>query len=183
MGYRYETVADLDATVEDAAGLAARGLTWLVAEGIVRDGPGHPPGERWYRAVGPADREPSGELEIVPLRAVFDGGPLRDPSYAVCPHCAGHLMLNGIGRDPEQAAWELVEEAIDTWHDTGRAPLACRLCGLDADLPAWGWEGDYFAFACLGFTFRDWPRLDGGFVEEFARVLGGHRVTVVAGRY
>ncbi|MEU3552771.1 hypothetical protein [Streptomyces fragilis] len=194
MRKRYQTLVDLDATAEDRAASADRGLRWLVEQGVVRPETvareafrrcgEHPPGERWHTAVAPSDGEPGDGVTVVAVGCVFDGGPLREPEQAWCPHCAGRLHLlptEGRAGPGGRQPWDRVKDAIDTWVDTGRAVLACGHCGRDGDLTAWTWEGNYFAFAHLGFEFWDWPELRDSFVEEFARVLDGHRLTVVRG--
>lgn len=73
MGNHFQTIVDLHATPADATALAARGLDWLVAEGIVRaertdcvlGAPlGHPPGPLWAKAVEQVDWEPSDGLKV-----------------------------------------------------------------------------------------------------------------------
>ncbi|MFF4642140.1 hypothetical protein [Streptomyces sp. NPDC001389] len=191
MGSHFQTVVDLDATPADASALATAGLDWLVREGIVRadmtpcvlGAPlGHPPGLSWQTAVGEADWEPTDGLKVETGRTVFHGGQ-GEPAYAVCPHCAGRVVLLTEAWDTVEEAWQPFEEAIDAWHATGRAAVTCPGCGRGGELAAWTWDGDYYAFGCLGFEFWDWPAFGPAFLERFARALGGHRLVVVGGKF
>ncbi|MFD8142457.1 hypothetical protein [Streptomyces sp. NPDC059708] len=192
MGSHFQTVVDLDATPADARALAELGLGWLVREGIVRAGMtpcvlgaplGHPPGDSWASAVAEADWEPTDGLRIeAPRRTVFDGGQ-GEPRYARCPHCAYRVELLTGDWDPVDGAWDPFDAAIEAWRATGLASVACPGCGRDGELAAWGWEGDHFAFGCLGFEFWDWPEFSPAFLERFARALGGHRLVVVGGKF
>lgn len=184
MGNYFQTVVDLDATESDAEAVAAAGLEWLVEEGIVAaeltdcvlGAPlGHPPGPRWREAVVEDGWEPSDGLKVITGRTVFDGGQ-GEPWFAVCPHCAGRVDLS------TGEVWEPFREAVDTWNDTGRAAVACPECGRTGDLTAWAWSDNYFAFACLGFEFWDWPEFRPDFLERFARALGGHRTVLMGGK-
>ncbi|CAL9534901.1 hypothetical protein SUDANB106_04133 [Streptomyces sp. enrichment culture] len=190
MGSHFQTVVDLDATPADASFLAARGLAWLVAEGIVRaertdcvlGAPlGHPPGPLWTKAVRHRDWEPHDGLNIETGPTVFHGGQ-GDAMYAACPHCAAHVDLYTDEWEAVEGAWEPFEKAIGTWCDTGRAAVACPHCGRAGDLAAWNWESDHYAFGHLGFEFWDWPEFGTGFLEGLARALGGHRTALVAGK-
>ncbi|MFD5034894.1 hypothetical protein ACFWM0_31415 [Streptomyces sp. NPDC058405] len=190
MGSHFQTIVDLDATSAHAPALAARGLDWLVEEGIVRaertdcvlGAPlGHPPGLLWAKAVGQEDWEPSDGLKIETGRTVFHGGQ-GDAMYAVCPHCAAHVDLFTEEGDTIADAWEPFGKAMETWHDTGRAAITCRRCSRAGDLTTWAWDDDYYAFGYLGFEFWDWPEFSPGFLSRFAHVLGGHRTVLVGGK-
>ncbi|MFD7403418.1 hypothetical protein ACFV7R_12235 [Streptomyces sp. NPDC059866] len=190
MGNHFQTVVDLDATSVDAPALAARGLDWLVMEGIVRaertdcvlGAPlGHPPGPLWAKAVSEEDWEPSDGLNIEIGRTVFHGGQ-GDAMYAVCPHCATHTDLYTDEWDVIEGAWEPFGKAIETWHDTGKATVTCQRCGRAGDLTAWTWADDYYAFGYLGFEFWDWPEFSPRFLSRFAETLGGHRTVLVGGK-
>jgi DNA-directed RNA polymerase subunit RPC12/RpoP len=190
MGNHFQTVVDLDATQADASALAARGLGWLVAEGIVSaertdcvlGAPlGHPPGPLWTKAVDHQDWEPGDGLNIETGRTVFHGGQ-GDAGYAVCPHCAGRVDLYTDAWDLIESAWEPFGKAMDVWQDTGLAAVACPRCGRSGDLTRWAWDYDYYAFGYLGFEFWDWPEFSPGFLDRFSHALGGHRTVVVRGK-
>ncbi len=86
MGDVFQTVADIDATPDEAAPLAGQVVAWLVAERIVlgertrcllgADGLGYPPGPRCARAADDADVPyPGGDgLDVRIGRTVFHGG-------------------------------------------------------------------------------------------------------------
>jgi hypothetical protein len=190
MGSHFQTIVDLDATPAAAAVLAARGLEWLVKEGMVRAertncvlgaALGHPPGPLWAKAVGQVDWEPSDGLKIETGRTVFHGGQ-GDAMYAVCPHCAAHVDLYTDEWDVIESTSEPFHRAIKTWHATGRAAVACPRCSRAGDLTAWAWDNDYYAFGYLGFEFWDWPEFSPSFLERFAHALGGHRTVLVGGK-
>jgi hypothetical protein len=190
MGNHFQTVVDLDATPVDAPALAARGLAWLVEEGIVLaertdcvlGAPlGHPPGPLWAKAVGREGWEPSDGLRIETGRTVFHGGQ-GDAMYAACPHCAAHVAFYTDEWDPIDGAWEPFAKAIETWHETGQAAITCRRCRRTGDLTTWTWDADYHAFGYLGFEFWDWPEFSPGFLSRFAHALGNHRTVLVGGK-
>ncbi|MFC9614471.1 hypothetical protein [Streptomyces sp. NPDC056938] len=191
MGNHFQTIVDLQATPADATALAARGLDWLVAEGIVRaertdcvlGAPlGHPPGPLWAKAVEQVDWEPSDGLKVETGRTVFHGGQ-GHAMYAACPHCAARVDLYTDEWDAIEDAWDPFNKAIGTWRDSGRAAVTCPRCSRAGDLTAWTWDNDYYAFGYLGFEFWDWPEFSPGFLERFARVLGDHRTVLVGGKF
>ena len=69
--------------------------------------------------------------------------------------------------------------AIDRWHQTGSAGVACAAC---VPLPAWDWSDDAFAFAHLGFEFWGWPTLSREFRARLTGFLDGHRTAFLTGR-
>lgn len=190
MGNHFQTLVDLDATQADASSVAARGLEWLVGEGIVRaertgcvlGAPlGHPPGPLWAKAVGHEDWEPSDGLNIETGRTVFQGGQ-GDAMFAVCPHCAERVDLYTDEWDLIESAWAPFGKAMDVWHDTGRADVTCPRCRRAGDLTTWTWDHDYYAFGYLGFEFWDWPEFSPAFLTRFTHALGGRRTVLVAGK-
>ncbi|MGP3776147.1 hypothetical protein ACTWJ8_35500 [Streptomyces sp. SDT5-1] len=190
MGNYFQTVVDLDATHADAGTLADGALDWLVREGIVRaeltdcvlGAPsGHPPGPSWAKAVGEEGWEPDGGLRIETGRTVFTCGQ-GDPMFAVCPHCSGRTDFYTDRLEEIEGAWDVFGEAIEDWSDMGSATVDCPRCRRPADLTAWTWSDDYFAFGYLGFEFWGWPEFSPGFLDGLARALGGHRTVVVGGK-
>jgi hypothetical protein len=73
-------------------------------------------------------------------------------------------------------------EAINAWHKTGDATVACQHCGLASDLRACTWADDYFAFAYLGFEFWNWPEFRPQCLADLARILDDHRLVRVWGK-
>ncbi|MGI5349788.1 hypothetical protein ACQEU8_16585 [Streptomyces sp. CA-250714] len=190
MGSHFQTVVDLDATPLDAPALAARGLDWLVGEGIVLaertdcvlGAPlGHPPGPRWAEAVDEEDWGPGDGLKIDTGRTVFNGGQ-GDPTYAGCPHCGAHVDFYTEELEEIEGSWEPFGKAMETWYETGRAAVGCPDCGRTGDVTKWTWDGDFYAFGYLGFEFWNWPEFSARFLDRFAHALGSHRTALVWGK-
>ncbi|WP_141579520.1 hypothetical protein [Actinomadura sp. WMMA1423] len=190
MGDHFQIIVDLDATAADAAELGGRALDWLVREGIVRAGrtdcvpgarTGHPPGEKWAKAVLEPDWEPTDGLDIKKGRRVFLGGQ-GDARYAICPRCAARTWFYTERWEPIEEASTAFDEAIRTWDATGEAKARCPSCEQDSDLTAWRWDGDYYAFGYLGLEFWNWPVFAPRFLADLARVLDDHRVAAVGGK-
>ncbi|WP_426362023.1 hypothetical protein [Streptomyces sp. E-08] len=169
MSSSFQTVVDLDATAEDAVAHGARVAAWLVGEAIV-ELPQYGPGPRWERATGFREARGSEGLSVVTGRTVFFSPQHVGPP--VCPHCAA---VYGEGHR------EVFSAVMDAWWETGRADVSCPACERVVPLAAWEWAGDGFAFAYLGFEFRDGPALLPEFVTELGRLLG-HRTRLVRGR-
>ncbi|WP_345491380.1 hypothetical protein [Streptomyces roseoviridis] len=191
MGNHYRTLVVPDVTAEEAEGLAARGLGWLVSEGIVRAGRsedcvffaayGHLPGPRWSRAAEDPRHEAAGGVAVHVGRTVFHGCTFFC-AYAVCPHCAARTRFFGDDGTAVEGAFDPFAASIRAWERTGAATADCGTCGRAGDLTAWEWDEDFFAFGHLGFAFWDWPAPAPGFLAAFARVLGGRRFVQVAGK-
>lgn len=176
MGDHFQTIADIDATPEQAEELGARVVAWLVAEGIVHaertyemlGKSVYSPGPRWDDVTQRPEQGGCDGLAVVTSGTVFWGS-LGSDGSPVCPHCS----------EPAPGApWP---EAMDAWHSTGAAELDCPACDRPVPLPEWTWEDDRFAFAHLGFEIWNAARLRPEFVAEFGRVLG-HRIRTVAGK-
>lgn len=176
MGDHFQTIADVDATAEDAEARAARVVAWLVAEGIVLPErtyemfgkPVYSPGPRWDEVTQwPCEGGCDG-LAVITGRTVFWGS-LGSDMIPVCPHCSAAGTT---------APWQ---EAMDAWHGTGAGDLRCPACGLLAPLPEWTWEDDCFAFAHLGFEIWNSAVLRPEFIAGFGRILGP-RIRTVAGK-
>lgn len=185
MGDWFQTIADLDATAEEAPGLADMLVAGLVADGIVSVGRtdcgpgadgGHRPGPRYADAFdGPDDG-------LLTLRwngmFAWSGRSVVDPGQGGgtvgCPHC--HAM-ESFG-EPLGAAFM---EAIDTWYAQQPSDTPCLHCGQAIGINDWQWTDGVWAFADLGLTFWNWPPLRDDFVAGIGRRLG-HRVRLVAGK-
>ncbi|MFI1104534.1 hypothetical protein [Streptomyces melanogenes] len=188
MGTYRQAVVDLDASVEDAVEHGRRGRDWLEAEGYIRPVPWegavvYLAGPRWREAVDLApwdwrasikalEREPGEALEVITGRTVFYAGQ-GDPPAAICPHCRNATPTSAWPSD--------TFDAIAAWYASGVADLDCPACAHRTPLPGWDWTDDYFAFACLGFQFDDWPPLHPRFTTAFGQALG-HRIRVVTGK-
>jgi hypothetical protein len=191
MGDRFQILVDLDATPEDAAELAARGLAWLVAEGIVSADKtdcvlgaplGNPPGAHWAKAVTDPDWELGGGLNIEIGRTQFWGGP-EYAQYAVCPQCTERTWFYTDSWEWVDGASTPFEAATEAWLETGEAAATCPHCAQDSDLTAWQWAEGSFAFGCLGFEFWHWQDFDPRFLADLGHALGGHRVVCVWGKF
>ena len=190
MGDHFQTLVDVDATPAEAAELASRALDWLVREAIVcaertecvLSAPlGNPPGRGWAKAVADPGWEPRDGLKIETGRTVFHGGQ-GGAQYATCSQCAGRTWFYTESWETIDGADGAFFDAIKVWHETGEATVTCPSCNRVSDLTSWRWADDYFAFGYLGFEFWNWPEFTPRFVNEFAQVLDGHRVSRVWGK-
>ncbi|MEU0399032.1 hypothetical protein ABZ318_02090 [Streptomyces sp. NPDC006197] len=177
MGSTYQTIADLEATAEEAGALGERVGAWLVAEGIAvpepepsdRDKTWYLPGPRWSHVTDERRSLGTDGLAVVTGRTVFFGSPSTGGS-PICPHCAAHVPHDGA-----------FHAAVDAWWATGLADVRCPVCGRTVPLPAWEWENDFFAFAHLGVEHWNGPPLRPAFIAELTEVLG-HRTRLLAGK-
>ncbi|MFJ2741410.1 hypothetical protein ACIO3O_17300 [Streptomyces sp. NPDC087440] len=170
----FETVVGLDVPDEEAGRLAQRGLSWLVAEGIVLpessydadgtyEGPVYPRGPAWGARITDDLRygDTYGDLMVVTGRTVFHVPP-EENERPVCPRCS--TAVEGTGSEGLFAV-------VEAWMATGVGDVRCAACGGVSRVPEWRWEHDSFAFSSLGFTFWNAPPLRAGFREELSRVL------------
>jgi endogenous inhibitor of DNA gyrase (YacG/DUF329 family) len=176
VGDWFETIADVEATAEEADRLGAEVLSWLVAEGVVLaeptdcvlGGPGHPPGPHYARAtIEPCDfllrRDPNG-LRVLTGRSVFYSMGL---DRVVCPHCQAAVL-----DERNDVFSSFFSPAIDEWYSAGgTGTRACPYCGKPVGLNEWDWSPPW-GFGYLGFEFWNWPLLDPGFVAEVSHRLG-----------
>ncbi|MEW2624889.1 hypothetical protein [Streptomyces sp. NPDC048106] len=190
MGDHFQTIVDLDATAADARHLTERVLGLLVTEGIVlpertgRPFGQHLPGPHWHKATGPEDPDwtPTDGLTPHTGRTVFHGGQ-GEAEWVRCPRCAATTRLLTDEYDWIDAAWEPYARAIGRWQETGEAAVACPGCAATVPLPEWIWAGDYYAFGYLGLEFWNWPELGAAFRGLVTEALGGHRTTLVWGKF
>ncbi|MFF0478298.1 hypothetical protein [Streptomyces sp. NPDC004284] len=178
MGDTFQTIADLEATAEEAGALGERVGAWLVGEGIavpagdlMDDKAWYVPGPRWTHVTDERRHLGTDGLAVVTGRTVFFGSPGKGGS-PICPHCATV--------DPDERA--VFSTAMDTWWRTGAADVPCPACRRTVPLAAWEWENDFFAFAYLGIEHWNGPFLRPGFIAELTEVLGGHRTRLLAGK-
>ncbi|MEJ3654490.1 hypothetical protein WEH80_16100 [Actinomycetes bacterium KLBMP 9759] len=175
MGDHFQTVADVEATADDAAGLASAALDRLVGRGIVvaetsdcvLGGAGHALGPAYAAAVAEPDPNlrvlQTNGLDVVSERTAFHS---VGAERVVCPHCSGRIDL-------ADEAWEEVSASPGVWCSGGADAHPCPACGRAAGLNDRAWSPPW-AFGHLGFTFWNWPLLDDGFVAELTGFLG-HR--------
>jgi hypothetical protein len=182
VGDNFQSIADIDASPEEAESLAAAVLHRLIAEGVLeaertpcllgRDELGHRPGPHHVLATGgsPAWRGGVNGLEVVTGRTVFHCIDVIE--RIACPHCRA---------DAGAHAWhDLLSPAIDEWYSSGEGVRGCPHCGRPLGLNEWEWS-PLFAFGHLGFTFWNWPPLDPGFVAAVSERLE-HRVVLTYGK-
>ncbi|MFB7453275.1 hypothetical protein [Streptomyces sp. NPDC056194] len=97
MSSRFETIADPEATADEAGALGERVGVWLVAEGIAAPDPTvdddktwYRPGPRWSHVAEERRHLGTDGLAVVTGRTVFFGSPSTGGS-PICPHCTTHV--------------------------------------------------------------------------------------------
>ncbi|MGS2619621.1 hypothetical protein ACVCAH_34820 [Micromonospora sp. LZ34] len=184
MGDWFETIADIEATQEEADQLGAEVLSWLVGQGIVMseqtdcvlDGQGHRPGPNYAAATaepwaGLHELDPNG-LRVVTRRTVFYSmGDLQ----VVCPRCGAVVVA-----DQDEGSWSGFSPVIDEWYVGAAGVRACKHCGEPVGINDWEWS-PHWGFGYLGFEFWNWPMLDPGFVAAVSNQLG-HRTVRPCGK-
>ncbi|MEV5314112.1 hypothetical protein [Streptomyces sp. NPDC052610] len=184
MGDTFQTIADPDASAQDAARLAGRVVEWLVAEGVVRpeaepgwalsEHPAHPPGPDWHKAVTDARWGSPEGVAVHTRHRVFHSVGAPGPHTATCPRCRATVAEDDV---PSRFG-----TAMETWHETGSGSVDCPACAATVPLPAWTWSDDVFAFARLGFEFWNWPALSEDFRTRISGFLEGHRTVFLQGK-
>ena len=106
------------------------------------------------------------EIEVVTSRTVFWN--LDPASQSVCPAC-------GYDNGPDFFE-AYVFPVIDAWYsgDDG-VTVTCHRCRQPTRLPLWHFDPPW-AFATLGLTFWNWPRLGEGFVADLGDIVGSRLV-------
>lgn len=195
MGDWFQVIADVEATEDEAPGLAAATVAWLVGGGIIGAEPadcvlgadcGYPPGPRYASALTQPDEflqrlRWNNGVEICAHRRVFAPGqaPLGP---VICPLCGDTVELEEPVTGQLTPCWERFSDALTAWHEGGSAEVVCPSCGQAAGFNDWHWDTGWpFAVAFLGFTFWNWPELSEPFIAEVARHLG-HRVVITGGK-
>src|SRR5262249_530480 len=160
-------LGDLDATAEEAPGLAESLLAWLVAEEIVTGeltdcvlgGMGRGPGRRHGTALEDPDdtdgvwaRLWTNGLEIDVGRNVYYGGQ-GGVSDAACPKC-GNIERFGDFSD-----------AYNDWGQNGVADHACPACARRSPTNDWILEPQW-GIGHLLLTFWNWPPLSKRFRDD-----------------
>ncbi len=177
MGDWFQTLADIDASIEEANIVAARIRSWLIESQVIEPSPrdcvfggmGYPPLNYEQVVDGPAYSQhfrklKTNGLQIKIGRTVFLNG--QSGVTVTCPKCNA----------PCKNSWA---NAIDEWYkSTGPGTLKCLECGNEQSvtewtfIPAWG-------FGNLGFTFWNWPPLKQSFINEMKRRIA-HRTVFIA---
>jgi hypothetical protein len=188
VGDWFQTIADVEATSDDAEGLAAATLAWLTESGIVIGeatdcvlaGLGHAPGPRYTTAVTQA------EPVLLRLRTngvAFDTGRTVHFSMGAdkvtCPYCRHTIALTDEHGDPNDA-WQDLSDTIGIWYDGGSGERPCPNCARAVDLNDWTWSPPW-GFGNLGITFWNWPQLSPQFLAEMTTRLG-HRTVYTYGK-
>jgi len=172
----FQTIADVQATDEEADVLAATTLAWLIDAGIVLAEPtdcvlaglGYPPGPHYATAVTEADPHlltwRTNGVEVITGRTVFYS---MGADRITCPVCRQITELEGD-------FWhQLSDVTMRVWFDGGSGKHPCPNCRNLVELNDWTWSPPW-AFGHLGITFWNWPPLNPDFLAEVARRLG-HR--------
>ncbi|MGX1131436.1 endogenous inhibitor of DNA gyrase (YacG/DUF329 family) [Streptomyces glaucescens] len=185
MGDTFQTIADPDASAQDAPRLAERVVEWLVAEGIVlaeaapgwalSEHPAHPPGPNWHKAVTDARWGAPEGVAVHTRPKVFYSLGDSDTHAVTCPRCGGTTTV----ADDVSARFST---AMGTWDETGATDVDCPACAETVPLPAWAWTDDAFAVARLGFEFWNWPVLSDDFRTRMTGFLEGHRTVFLQGK-
>jgi hypothetical protein len=188
VGEWFETIADVEATDEEAEGLAAATLAWLMDTGIVLaettdcvlGDVGYPPGPRYATAVTEADpRLPTlrtNGVEVITGRTVFYS---MGADQVTCPRCYQVTVLTDDRGQPNQT-WHELSDTIGTWFEGGGADYQCPNCGHLVGLNDWTWSPAW-GFGHLGIKFWNWPRLSPHFLAEVSQRLG-HRTVHPCGK-
>jgi len=160
LGSNFQTIADVEATAEEADELADALLAWLIETGVVP-------------SAGCVSRnEVTTEgLEIVTGRNVFSS--LTGDWWVTCPHCAWSTDPEDTRIGDSVGAWQDLQDTISGWHAGGSDQVRCPNCRRDVGLNDWGWSPPW-GFGYLGFTFWNWPTFSPEFLAEVSERLG-HR--------
>jgi predicted RNA-binding Zn-ribbon protein involved in translation (DUF1610 family) len=178
----FQTIADVEATADEAEGLAAATLAWLVETGIVvaeetdcvLGRAGHAPGPRYAAAVtetypGLLTLHTNG-VEVITGQTVFFSMGADD---VTCPHCGQVTNLEGD-------AWQALSDTIGVWYDGGTGEHPCPGCGKAVGLNDWTWSPPW-GFGYFGLKFWNWPELSPRFLAEVSQRLG-HRTVHPEGK-
>ncbi|MFC0006501.1 hypothetical protein [Micromonospora siamensis] len=180
----FETIADIEATPEEADQLGAEVLSWLVEQGIVAAEPtlcilgdhGHRPGPDYAAAtVEPCDDLPglaTNGFRVVTGQSVFYS---MGVDQVVCPRCEAVVV-----DDQDRDSWSDFSPVVDEWCMGGTGVRACGHCGEPVGINEWRWSPPW-GFGYLGFEFWNWPMLDPGFVAAVSNRLG-HRTVQPSGK-
>ena len=180
MGDVFQKLGDLDATAQQAPGLATSASNWLVAEDIVSGeltdcalaGLGRRPGRRHGNALRNLDDAGglwttlrTNGLQIDVGRQVYHGGQ-GGVSDAACPNCG------------DIEAFADFSTSLDDWCKTGTADHACPACTRRSLINDWNLEPQW-GVGHLQLTFWNWPPLSEEFRHDVATHLNDHRLLYI----
>jgi hypothetical protein len=173
----FHKLCDLEASADEAPGLAADVLAWLVADDIISaeltdcvlGGLGHRPGGRAGETLeNPADADgiwtelQTNGLQIELGRQVFYGGQ-SGVSDATCPRCGTVEPFADFGT------------ALSDWCATGIADHACRACSGRSLINDWKLEPQW-GVGHLQLTLWNWPPLSRQFRHDVSVRMNHHRL-------
>lgn len=184
MGDFFQKLGDLDATAEEAPGLAASVLDWLVAQDIVSaeltkcalGGLGRRPGLCNASALRNPDdaggvwttQWPNG-LQIEVRRQVYYGGQ-SGVSDAICPQCGSAETFNEFST------------ALDDWYERAVPDHACPVCSRRSLINEWKLDPQW-GVGHLQLTFWNWPPLSERFNQAVAAHLNNHRLLYIRDKF
>ncbi len=188
MGDWFQTIADVQATPDEADQLATTTLAWLIDAGIVLTEPtdcvlsglGHPLGPHYTAAV--TEDSPhlltlhTNGVEVITGRTVFYS---MGADHAACPVCGHITELTDQGIQPNDA-WHELSDTIGDWFEGGSGLHACPNCRNLVELNNWTWSPPW-GFGHLGITFWNWPPLSPRFLADVTQRLG-HRTVHPSGK-
>jgi hypothetical protein len=181
MGENFQTIVVPGVQQENAPRLAEAVLKFLIEREIISPertdctlgaGGGHPPASRFEEAVVEASshvrRLRTNGMDVVIRREVFHNGGAGLDAVR-CPMCGANQVDGDWGT------------AVDAWYaGDDKAPLACDACHATSPLTQWSFEPPW-GFACLAFTFWNWPPLKPEFIRQVSDILQ-QKVLLVAGK-
>lgn len=170
-------VVDVEATLEEAGGLAAEVVDWLVSEGIIlrstresmwQRGALYEPGpcaEQWsVQVIRQVDQC---GLEVLCERTVFHTGDNGLQGFR-CPKCSAQ-------HEPDALPWS---DAVGAWFEAKPDYiLTCPACNNGSPIAAWHFLELEWGFGNLGFGFNNWSITE-RLATAIADVLG-HRHRLV----
>jgi hypothetical protein len=180
----FQKLGDLDATAEQAPGLAARVSAWLVSENIVSGeltdcvllGLGRRPGPGHGRTLeNPDDADGAwttlwtNGLQVEVARQVYYGGQ-SGVSDATCPNCRNVEPFSDF------------TDALNDWFDSGTPDHACPACARRSPINDWIVEPQW-GVGHLQLTFWNWPPLSSQFRQEVAAHLNHHRLLYIYDKF
>jgi hypothetical protein len=184
VGDCFQKLGDLEATAQEAPGLAAAVSAWLVAEDIVLGeltdcvlaGLGRRPGLRHGNALENPDDAGgawttlwTSGLEIEVARQVYYGGG-GGVSDAACPNCGNIQRFHDFSK------------ALDDWFNLGIADHACAACTRRSLINDWILEPQW-GVGHLQLTFWNWPPLSKQFRQEVSTHLNHHRLLYIYDKF
>jgi hypothetical protein len=180
MSFAIDRVVDIEATAEEAPGLAERVVNNLLSRGIIlptpqthkifTDGARYANGPHVAQVADFNDCFPCG-LDVEFGRGIYDAGE-NGLDAVICPKCRHQYHP-----DDSELDWG---SAIHEWYDGKDGLLICRQCGNAESVRYWP-TSPMWGLGELAFIFREWL-LREEFVAELSSLLG-HRVAWVQAHY